>query len=71
VKIGVGVELPCHQIVQVLGVRGEDKGQAIDDRVDQAGWRYGRIVVDIVYAGHCEMLAEDEGKIERELFVVR
>jgi hypothetical protein len=34
VEIGVGLKLPCHQVVQVLRTRGKDEGQAVYDGID-------------------------------------
>jgi hypothetical protein len=71
VQVGVRLKLSCHEVVQVSRTRGEDKRQAVDGGVDEPRGRNGRGAVHIVYAGHGQMLAKDEGEFERELFVVR
>lgn len=69
-EIGVGVELARDQVVQLPGARGKDKGQAVDDGVDQARGRNGGVAVDVIYAGDGEVLAQYECEVEGKLFVV-
>jgi hypothetical protein len=64
------MKLSRHQIIQVFRTRGEDKGQAVDDGIDQACRTNSRVVV-VVASGHGQVLSKYEGEVEGKLFVIR
>jgi hypothetical protein len=71
VEVGVGVKLARNQIVEFSGTRREHKCQAVYECVNQPGRRNSARRNVGVVGRHRQLLAQYEGEVERELFVVR